>query len=123
MMRLRGHFHAGRPNPPAGDTHAEIASTDPLGGGAPRGDDACYRLMSIDSVGAPEGCTGSDWHIYRIALGGNEITGYRRGDLARVSEVVDTIVIALNERRDWKTKATSKAQRRAGAAARRAAAK
>jgi hypothetical protein len=23
--------------------------------------DACYRLLSVDAVRAPEGCTGDDW--------------------------------------------------------------
>jgi hypothetical protein len=83
-----------------------------------------YRLLSIDAVRAPEGCTGGDWHIYRVAQGRNGITGYRRGDLARVRADVEGIVVALNERRQWaKGKATSSSQRRAAAAARRTAAK
>ena len=87
-------------------------------------DAECYRLISIDGVGAPEGCMGSDWHIYRIAQGENEITGYRCGDVARVRAEVETIVSALNGRRQWaKSKASSKTERRAAAAARRAAAK
>ena len=86
-------------------------------------DDERYRLISIDAVRAPEGCTGTDWHIYRIAQGVNGITGYRHGELARVTTDVEAIVTALNGRRQWtKTKAPSKYQRRA-AAARRAAAR
>ena len=81
-----------------------------------------YRLVSIDAVRAPDGCTGTDWHVYRIAQGENEITGYRNGALARVTTDVETIVTALNERRRWsKNKTPSKYQRRAAAAARRGA--
>jgi hypothetical protein len=65
------------------------------------GDDDRYRVISIDAVRAPEGCSGSDWHSYRIAQGDNGITGYRRGDLARVTADVETIVTALNGRRRW----------------------
>jgi hypothetical protein len=65
------------------------------------GDEERYRLISIDAVRTPEGCTGSDWHSYRIAQGDNGITGYRRGDLARVTAEVETIISALNGRRHW----------------------
>jgi hypothetical protein len=65
------------------------------------GDEDRYRVISIDAVRAPEGCSGSDWHSYRIAQGDNGITGYRRGDLARVTAEVETIVTALNSRRHW----------------------
>jgi hypothetical protein len=74
------------------------------GGAAPLDEsagDESYRLISIDAVRAPEGCMGSDWHVYRIAQGGNGITGYRSGDLERVKADVETIVTALNERRQW----------------------
>jgi hypothetical protein len=64
-------------------------------------DEDRYRVISIDAVRAPEGCSGSDWHSYRIAQGDNGITGYRRGDLARVTADVETIVTALNGRRHW----------------------
>jgi hypothetical protein len=94
------------------------------GGSDEGGEGESYRLISIDAVHAPDGCMGSDWHIYRITQGDNGITGYRRGDLARVTAEVETIVIGLNGRREWtKTKAPSKHQRRAAAAARRAAAR
>ena len=84
-------------------------------------DKESYRLVSIDAVGAPEGCTGGDWHIYRIAQGENDITGYRRGNLERVRIDVETIVTALNGRRQWtKRKALSMDERRAATAARRA---
>ena len=84
-------------------------------------DDERYRLISIDAVRAPEGCTGNDWHVYKIAQGENGITGYRHGKLASVTTEVEAIVTALNGRRHWtKTKAPSKYQRRAAAAARRA---
>ena len=84
--------------------------------------DECYRLVSIDAVRAPEDCTGSDWHRYRIAQGENGITGYRCGELALVTAQVEAIVTALNERRVWrKSKAPLKSQRRAATAAQRAA--
>jgi hypothetical protein len=80
--------------------------------------DECYRLLSVDAVRAPEGCTGSDWHRYRITQGENGIAGYRRGNLARVTEDVEAIVTALNERRQAShSKAASKRQRQAAAAA------
>ncbi len=83
-------------------------------------DDESYRLLSVAAVRAPEGCAGSDWHVYRIAQGDNGISGYRRGNLARVKEEVEAIVTALNERRQWgSSKATSKSQRQSAAAARR----
>ena len=80
--------------------------------------DECYRLVSIDRVRAPEDCVGSDWHRYRITQGsGSGITGYRRGELARVTADVEAIVTALNERRQWrKSKAPSRSQRRPAAA-------
>lgn len=84
-----------------------------------RADDEQYRLVSIDTIRAPEGCTGHDWYIYRIAQGENGITGYRRGDLARVRTDVETIVLALNGRRDWTTKSTAKSQRAAAGARRK----
>ena len=85
--------------------------------------DECYRLISIDAVRAPADCMGSDWHRYRIAQGENGITGYRRGDLVRVTAEVEAIVTALNERREWrKSKAPAKDQRRAATAVQRAAA-
>jgi hypothetical protein len=114
MMRLRGRFHAGRPQPRAGDRGVEKASTIDAGGGdaAPgdeSADDESYRLISVDAVSTPEGCLGSDWHIYRIAQRENVITGYRRGDLTRVKADAETIVTALNGRRQWaQSKATSK---------------
>ena len=88
-----------------------------------RADDGGYRLLSIDAVRAPAGCTGADWYLYRIAQGQNGITGYRRGDLARVHTEVEAIVTGLNGRRKWvKGTASSKSERRAAAAARRTAA-
>jgi hypothetical protein len=86
--------------------------------------DECYRIVSIDAVRAPEGCSGGNWHIYRIAQGDNGITGYRRGDTAGVRGEVELIVAALNDRRQWtKSKELLKSQRRAASAARRTAAK
>ena len=63
------------------------------------GDEEAYRLVTIEPVRTPEGCAGRDWLVYRIAQGGNLITGYRQGDLAAATAEVETIVIALNERR------------------------
>jgi hypothetical protein len=89
----------------------------------PIADGERYRLVSIEAVSAPEGCSGRDWYVYRIAQGENGITGYRRGSRAAVDAEVQTIVTALNERRDWaKSKEEAKAQRGAAAARRRAAA-
>ena len=78
-----------------------------------------YRLVSIESVRAPEGCAGRDWYLYRISQGDNAITGYRQGSREKVGADVETIVTALNGRRQWtKKKPDAKAQRRAAAAAR-----
>lgn len=83
--------------------------------------DESYRLISIDAVCAPPDCMGSDWHRYRISQGENGITGYRCGDLERITAEVEAIVIALNERREWrKGKAPAKNQRRAATAVPRA---
>jgi hypothetical protein len=118
-----------RPDPRDDDQNVEETGTTDAQGGAvapsDQGADAeMYRLVSIDAVRAPEGCTGGDWHAYKIAQGENGITGYRRGDLVRVRADVGGIVAALNERRQWtKRKAVTSTERRAAAAARRAAAK
>ena len=83
-------------------------------------EDERYRLISIETAHAPEGCAGRDWFVYRITQGDNAITGYRRGSREKVSADVETIVTALNGRRQWaKSKTDSKANRRAAAAARR----
>jgi hypothetical protein len=58
-----------------------------------------YRLISIRRGEAPGGSTGRDWHVYRIQQGANVITGYRRGDLAAVTQQVEQIIVGLNERR------------------------
>ena len=58
-----------------------------------------YRLLTIEPARAPEGCTGRDWLVYRIAQGENVITGYRQGDLSAATAEVQTIVVGLNERR------------------------
>jgi hypothetical protein len=85
-------------------------------------DDKCYRLISIDAAEAPDGCSGGDWFVYRIAQGGNDITGYRCGSLERVSADVQAIVASLNGRRNWtKTKPVTDRERRAATAARKAA--
>lgn len=74
--------------------------------------DESYRVISVDTVRAPAGCSGADWLSYRIAQGKNEITGYRRGSLTSVSAEVATIVAGLNSRREWR-KPEGKAKRRA----------
>lgn len=123
---MRSRDYAGAANP-ARDRALENASTAEASGATTPNDDSAdgerYRLLSIDAVRTPEGCTGSDWHVYRIAQGENRIRRYRRGDLARVTVDVESIVTALNERRRWgKDKPSAKSQRLAAAAARRAAA-
>lgn len=104
MMKLRAY--AGRPSPQGSDRRDESTAEER------------YRLISIDAVHAPEGCTGNDWHTYRIGQGENEITGYRQGDLARVTADVEAIVTALNERRDWAKTKAAKSQRRTASAPR-----
>ena len=59
---------------------------------------ASYRLMSIDRTGAPSGATGDDWLVYRISLGANVVTGYRRGRRQDVSVALEHMVQALNAR-------------------------
>jgi hypothetical protein len=113
----------GQPHLRLGGSQVENASAiagaaSPVDGG----EDACYRLVSIDAADAPEGCVGEDWFVYRIAQGRNGITGYRCGTHERVSADVQTIVASLNGRRTWtKIKPASDRQRRAVLAARRAA--
>jgi hypothetical protein len=55
--------------------------------------------VAVEPVRTPEGCTGRDWHVYRITQGGNVITGYRQGDLRAATSEVERIVVGLNERR------------------------
>jgi hypothetical protein len=86
--------------PPLGDENGDIADRER------------YRLVSIEVAPAPEGCSGADWFVYRIAQGANEITGYRSGTRESVRAEVDTIVAGLNDRRS-RIKSGSKAQRRA----------
>ena len=62
-------------------------------------DGSCYRVVTIEPTQPPDGCTGADWFIYRIARGRNEITGYRRGTRAAVKAQVDVLVDGLNGRR------------------------
>ena len=86
-------------------------------------EDAAYRLIGVESVKTPEGCAGADWFVYRIAQGLNPITGYRRGNRESVRADAETIVVALNERREWKkNKMTPKDRRKTAAAARAASA-
>ncbi len=57
-----------------------------------------YRLVSIEKTTAPTRGVGENWLVYRIARGGNIVTGYRRGTRANVTVDVEKIVAALNER-------------------------
>ena len=128
MIMLRGFVHAGRPHPRPSARHGENASAVDGQDGAARPDDGAdderYRLISISAADAPEGCTGANWFVYRITQGTNGITGYRRGPLENVNADVQSIVTALNGRRQWgNTKTPSKYQRRAAAAAHRKAGK
>lgn len=69
---------------------------------ADRPDPGDFVFLSIVKVDAPAGCTGVNWLHYRIGQGPNVIDGYRRGTFDSVSEHVDTVVSALNERRTVK---------------------
>ena len=59
---------------------------------------ASYRLISIGRTGAPSGASGDDWLVYRISLGANIVTGYRRGRRHEVSVALEQMVQALNDR-------------------------
>lgn len=58
-----------------------------------------YEIVTIEPTPAPEGCTGANWFVYRIARGRNEITGYRQGSRAAVKSEVNILVEGLNGRR------------------------
>jgi hypothetical protein len=74
-----------------------------------------YRLVSIEAAGAPPGCAGRDWFVYRILQGANAITGYRQGNRAQVAAEVETILNGLNGRRRWSSnKPLSRSGRGAG---------
>ena len=117
MIMLRGYA---RPRPLGDDDINALGAS----GQDENADEERYRLISVDAAHAPEGCTGEDWFVYRIVQGSNGITGYRNGTLEHVSAEVQSIVIALNGRRQWtNVQSTPRSQRRAAAAARRRAAK
>jgi len=61
-----------------------------------------YEVVSVEEADAPRGLAGEDWHRYTICQGENTIQGYRRGDLATVTQSVEAIVTRLNERRAGK---------------------
>ena len=86
----------------------------------PEGD--AYRLIGVESVKTPEGCTGVNWFVYRITQGVNAISGFRRGNRESVRGEAETIVVALNERRESKKPKLSATDRRKAAAVARAAA-
>lgn len=58
-----------------------------------------FRVVSIRSVKAPPGLTGSDWYRYEICQGHNQIIGFRSGDKDKVNLAVKDIVRGLNFRR------------------------
>ena len=117
LLAGRRHLRGDEPSTNAIGTEAETAARDD-----DVGDARCYRLISINAAHAPDGCYGEDWFVYRIAQGENDITGYRCGSLERVSADVQSLVTSLNGRRNWtQRKPTLDRQRRAAAAARRAA--
>ena len=120
-MKLPGSAYGMRPILRTGEPSVDVSVIDAASATNVEGEP--YRLISIDAVHAPEGCTGADWLVYRIAQGKNGITGYRQGNLGRVSADLETIVAGLNGRRQWSTSSASskKSQRRAAAAARRGA--
>ena len=82
MILGKSHARNRRPAPAFDPTHEEA-----------------YKLVAIEPVRTPEGCTGRDWHIYKISQGENLITGYRQGDLRAATSEVERIVVGLNERR------------------------
>jgi hypothetical protein len=112
MSIMRGYVHTG--GTPRVDAQSAAAIEVP--GAAVDNDTIAgerYRLTSVLAVSAPEGCAGDNWFVYRIMQGTNGITGYRRGDLERVSEDVQTIVTALNLRRESAPKKQKGARRAA----------
>lgn len=58
-----------------------------------------FKIVSIHSVGTPNGASGSDWYRYEICQGINSIVGYRAGSSSSVREAVELIVLGLNQRR------------------------
>lgn len=58
-----------------------------------------FEIVSVRSVPAPSGASGTDWHRYEIRQGSNTITGYRAGGIENVRSAVELIVLGLNERR------------------------
>jgi hypothetical protein len=124
MTLLHGFLHAGQPHLRLRERQVNNMNAIDTPDGdrvVCSEDDERYRLVSIDAAHAPDGCTGDDWFVYRIAQGTNDITGYRCGSLERVSADVESIVTSLNGRRDWKKlRPTSDRARRAAAAARKA---
>lgn len=66
-----------------------------------------YRLVSISPTAAPAGASGKQWCKYVIAQGDNVIAGFRRGNLASVTEAVERNLLQLNERRSGKRGYTS----------------
>jgi hypothetical protein len=56
-----------------------------------------FVLLSADRSTGPS--SDNDWVHYQIGQGTNVIDGYRRGDFATVRLHLETVVVALNERR------------------------
>jgi len=63
-----------------------------------------YKLISVDRTPPPGVEPAKDWYRYRIALGPNNIVGYRRGSLKAVKEHVAGVIAQLNERRSSKSR-------------------
>ena len=61
-----------------------------------------FEIVSIDSIAAPSGASGSDWYRYEICQGINSIVGYRAGSSTSVRKAVEQIVQDLNRRRHSK---------------------
>jgi hypothetical protein len=101
MLTLGGRHRAGRPTVRTADGAIDNGLADEW-----------YHLTSIGAVRAPEGCTGDDWFVYRIARGSSAITGYRRGSLRHVSADVEILVAALNARREGRSTTESRMKRR-----------
>ena len=83
---------------PSADAQPIAGDAQPVPADSHAVDDG-YRLISIERAAAPSGSAGREWLKYRIVQGVNVITGYRRGDLEKVTADVEKIVTGLNERR------------------------
>jgi len=85
-------------DPSASSTPVDLHSTDKRTDGAANVVLEVYRLVSIERTSAPVRGVGDNWLVYRIARGGNVVTGYRRGTRASVTVDIEKVVAAMNER-------------------------